>query len=138
VKSPNSLRCIKILSSCHSFFFFLPSPFYNVKTHLWMIMMESKIYFGLKYNHFENFDNFWLIIFYGDRNKRVKKIAIRTRPLLFCVVHLKGFFTLNKDAFCCSGTTFLAFLVWIWIFNYFFQKRMNSLIFWLKFIDQKP
>jgi hypothetical protein len=25
-------------------------------------------YNGLKYNPFENFDNFWLIIFYEDQN----------------------------------------------------------------------
>jgi hypothetical protein len=36
------LRCTKILSR-HLFLFFLPSPFYHVKTHLWMIMMESRI-----------------------------------------------------------------------------------------------
>jgi hypothetical protein len=42
-KGPNSLRCTKILSHHHLFLFFLPSPYYHVKTHLWMIMMESKI-----------------------------------------------------------------------------------------------
>jgi hypothetical protein len=42
-KGPNSLRCTKILSQCHFFWSFLPSPFYRVHTHLWMIMMESKI-----------------------------------------------------------------------------------------------
>jgi hypothetical protein len=40
---PNFLRCTKILSQYHLFLSFLPSPFYHVKTHLWMIMMESKI-----------------------------------------------------------------------------------------------
>jgi hypothetical protein len=40
---PNSLRCTKILSQHHSFMSFLPSYFDNVKTHLWMIMMESII-----------------------------------------------------------------------------------------------
>jgi hypothetical protein len=31
------------LSQHQPFLSFLPSPFYHVKTHLWMIMMESKI-----------------------------------------------------------------------------------------------
>jgi amino acid permease len=34
----DSLRCTKILSQHHLFIYF-----YHVKTHLWMIMMESRI-----------------------------------------------------------------------------------------------
>ncbi len=37
----NFLRCTKILSQCHFFLSFLPSFFLSLKTHLWMIMMES-------------------------------------------------------------------------------------------------
>jgi hypothetical protein len=40
---PNFLRCTKILSQRHPFMFFSPTHFYHVNTHLWMIMMESKI-----------------------------------------------------------------------------------------------
>jgi hypothetical protein len=40
---PNSLKCTNILSQCHLFLSFLPSFFYHVKTHLWMIIMESII-----------------------------------------------------------------------------------------------
>jgi hypothetical protein len=43
LEGPNSLRCTKILSQCHHFLFVLPSPFYHLNSHLWMIMMESKI-----------------------------------------------------------------------------------------------
>jgi hypothetical protein len=39
----NSLWCIKILSRCHLFYFLNLVFFYHVKTHLWMIMMESRI-----------------------------------------------------------------------------------------------
>jgi hypothetical protein len=42
-KGPNSLKCTKMLSHHHPFLFFLPNPFYHVKTHLWMIMVESII-----------------------------------------------------------------------------------------------
>jgi hypothetical protein len=31
MKAANSLRCIKILSQCHHFLFFLPSPFLPCK-----------------------------------------------------------------------------------------------------------
>jgi len=31
-----------------------------------MIMMEPKIVMVLKYTPFENFDNFWFVIFYED------------------------------------------------------------------------
>jgi hypothetical protein len=40
---PNFSKCTNILSRCHLFLSFLPSHFYHVKTHLWMIMMESII-----------------------------------------------------------------------------------------------
>jgi hypothetical protein len=42
-KGANSLRCTKILSQHRPFLSFLPNLFYHVKTHLWMIMMESRI-----------------------------------------------------------------------------------------------
>jgi hypothetical protein len=38
----NSLVHTKILSR-HPFLFSLPSLFYHVKMHLWMVMMESKV-----------------------------------------------------------------------------------------------
>jgi hypothetical protein len=41
---------------------------------------------GLKYSSFEIFDKFWLIIFYGDKN-----IRIRTRSFSSCVIHLTRF-----------------------------------------------
>jgi hypothetical protein len=41
--SANSLRCTKILSQHHPFLSFLPFFFNHVKTHLWIIMMESRI-----------------------------------------------------------------------------------------------
>jgi hypothetical protein len=41
--SPNSLRCTKILSQRHYFWFFYLVLFYHVKTHFWMIMMKFKI-----------------------------------------------------------------------------------------------
>jgi hypothetical protein len=44
---------------------------------------------GLKYSPSENFDHFWLINFYGDQNIGLKTIAVRTRPFLLCVIHLK-------------------------------------------------
>jgi hypothetical protein len=28
---------------------------------------------GLKYNHVKKIDNFWFVIFYGDRNLTLKK-----------------------------------------------------------------
>jgi hypothetical protein len=40
---PNSLRCTKILSQHHIFLSFVPSHFYHIKTHLWMIVMKSII-----------------------------------------------------------------------------------------------
>jgi hypothetical protein len=47
---------------------------YHVKTCLWIIMMESKIVMGLKYSPSKFFDNFWLIIFYGDQNIKLKRL----------------------------------------------------------------
>jgi hypothetical protein len=43
VKGEILLRCTKILSQRHPFLSFLPSLFYHVKTHLWMVMMETRI-----------------------------------------------------------------------------------------------
>ncbi len=61
VLGPNSLRCIEILSQCHLFF-------YKPSKNTFMDDYDGIYNFnGLKYNPFENFDNFWLIIFYGDK-----------------------------------------------------------------------
>ncbi len=58
IKGPNSLRCTKILSQHHPFSFFLPNHFLSCKD----TFMDDNdgIYNcnGLKYNPFENFDNF--------------------------------------------------------------------------------
>jgi hypothetical protein len=56
---PNFLRCTKILSQCHPFLFsFLPCKNTFMDDYDWIYN-----YNGVKYNPFENFDNFWLIIF---------------------------------------------------------------------------
>jgi hypothetical protein len=48
-------------------------------------------YNDIKYGPYEIFDNFRFIIFYGDQNIEYKRIAIRTRPFLSCVVYFKRF-----------------------------------------------
>ncbi len=64
---PNYL-CTKILSQRHLFLSFSPSPYLSYK---YTFMDDyNGIYNcnGLKYSPFESFDNFLLVIFYGDQN----------------------------------------------------------------------
>ncbi len=52
---------------------------------------------GPKYDTYEIFDIFLLIIFYGDQNIGKKRIISNTKFFfLFCVVHLKGFSPINE------------------------------------------
>jgi hypothetical protein len=67
---PNSLKCTKLLSQCHLFKKKLLSHFFPCKDTFmddydWIYNFD-----GLKYNPFENFDNFWLILFNRDQNKK--------------------------------------------------------------------
>jgi hypothetical protein len=54
----NSLRCTKILSQCHPFLFFLPSPFLPCKNTFMDDYDGIQNCNSLKYNPFEILDNF--------------------------------------------------------------------------------
>ncbi len=49
---------VHLLHSVTLFYIFYVIVFYHLKTHLWMIMMESRFCNGLKYNPSEIFDNY--------------------------------------------------------------------------------
>jgi hypothetical protein len=68
ILGPNLFKCTKILSHRHLFVSFLPSFFLLCKDTF--VDDYDGIYNcnGSKYSPFEKFDNFWLIIFYGDQN----------------------------------------------------------------------
>jgi hypothetical protein len=55
---PNSLWCTKILSQCHLFLSFLPSPFLPCKDTFMDDYDGILNCNGLKYSPFENFKNF--------------------------------------------------------------------------------
>jgi hypothetical protein len=65
---PNFLRCTKILSQHHLFWSFLLSFFLPHKDTFMDDYDGIYNCNGLKYSPFENFDNFWLVNFYGDQN----------------------------------------------------------------------
>jgi hypothetical protein len=58
VMGANSLRCTKILSQRHPFLSFSPSPFLPSKNTFMEYYDGIYKCIGLKYNLFENFDNF--------------------------------------------------------------------------------
>jgi hypothetical protein len=58
-------KVIKILSLRHLFLFFLLGHFYHVKTHLWMIMMESRIVMDYNIVLLKNLTTFDSIFFIG-------------------------------------------------------------------------
>ncbi len=91
IRGPNFLRCNKILSHHHFYFSFLPSLFLPYKETFMDDYDRILNYNDIKYGPYEIFDNFRFIIFYGDQNIEYKRIAIRTRPFLSCVVYFKRF-----------------------------------------------
>jgi len=58
IKGSKFFKVYQNLVIRHLFLSFLPNPFHHLKTHLWMIIMESKIVMVLKYSPFEKIDNF--------------------------------------------------------------------------------